>query len=199
MNIVCLDLEGVLLPEIWIAFAKKTGIEELKKTTKDEPNYDKLMAYRLSILNKHNFKLKDIQNVVENLEPLDGAKEFVSWVTSKTRLVILSDTFDEFIKPLMNKIENPTLFCHSLKINNSGYIENYSLRIKDHKKKAVEYFKKLNFKTFAAGDSYNDLSMIDEADYGSLFCPPQNLISERPDLNVANTYAELQSILKDLI
>ena len=181
------------------SFCKKTGIEELTRTTKDEPNYDKLMAYRLSILNKHKFKLKDIQNVVENLEPLDGAKEFVSWVTSKTRLVILSDTFDEFIKPLMNKIENPTLFCHSLKINNSGYIENYYLRIKDHKKKAVECFKKLNFKTFAAGDSYNDLSMIDEADYSSLFCPPPNLISERPDLNVANTYAELQSILKNLI
>lgn len=195
MNIVCLDLEGVLIPEIWIAFAEKTGIEALKRTTRDEPNYDTLMRYRLEILDKEGFKLSDIEEVIGTLDPLPGAIEFVKWVTSQTRLVILSDTFSQFAGPLMAKLGNPTLFCHDLVIDDSGRIADYKLRLPDHKRKAVEAFKALNFDTIAAGDSYNDLSMIDTADYGLLFCPPERLTKERPELAVARNLAELQSII----
>ena len=148
MNIVCLDLEGVLIPEIWIAFAEKTGIEALKRTTRDEPDYDVLMRYRLDILDKEGFKLADIEEVIGTLDPLPGATEFVSWVTSQTRLVILSDTFSQFAGPLMAKLGNPTLFCHDLVIDDDGRIADYRLRLKDHKRKAVEAFKALNFDTF---------------------------------------------------
>ncbi|WP_269524366.1 bifunctional phosphoserine phosphatase/homoserine phosphotransferase ThrH [Coraliomargarita parva] len=199
MNIVCLDLEGVLIPEIWIAFAEKTGIEALKRTTRDEPCYDTLMRYRLDILDKEGFKLADIEEVIGTLDPLPGAKEFVSWVTSQTRLVILSDTFSQFAGPLMAKLGNPTLFCHDLVIDESGRIADYQLRLKDHKRKAVEAFKALNFATFAAGDSYNDLSMIDTADNKALFCPPQRLIDERPDLKVATTHGELREIISSIL
>jgi phosphoserine/homoserine phosphotransferase len=195
MNIVCLDLEGVLIPEIWIAFAEKTGIEALKRTTRDEPCYDTLMRYRLDILDKEGFKLADIEAVIGTLDPLPGAKEFVEWVTSQTRLVILSDTFSQFAGPLMAKLGNPTLFCHDLVIDETGRIADYKLRLPDHKRKAVEAFRALNFDTIAAGDSYNDLSMIDCADEGLLFCPPDRLTEERPELPVALNHAELQAII----
>ena len=195
MNIVCLDLEGVLIPEIWIAFAKKTGIDALNRTTRDEPCYDTLMRYRLDILNKEGFKLADIQEVIGTLDPLPGAKEFVKWVTSETRLVILSDTFSQFAGPLMAKLGNPTLFCHDLVIDQAGHIADYKLRLSDHKRKAVEVFRSLNFDTIAAGDSYNDLSMIDCADKGFLFRPPDRLTEERPELSVAHDHAELQTMI----
>lgn len=195
MNIVCLDLEGVLIPEIWIAFAEKTGIEALKRTTRDEPCYDTLMRYRLDILDEKGFKLADIEDVIGTLDPLPGAKDFVRWVTSQTRLVILSDTFSQFAGPLMAKLGNPTLFCHDLVIDETGRIADYKLRLADHKRKAVEAFRALNFETIAAGDSYNDLSMIDTADHGLLFCPPERLTRERPELPVALDHAELQSII----
>lgn len=199
MHIVCLDLEGVLIPEIWIAFAEKTGIEALKRTTRDEPNYDTLMRYRLAILNEHKLKLKDIEAVIGTLDPLPGAKEFVDWVTAETRLVILSDTFTQFAGPLMAKLGNPTLFCHELAVDTEGYIEDYCLRMPDHKRKAVEAFQGLKFETFAAGDSYNDLSMIDAADNKALFCPPQRLIDERPDLSVAHSHAELKALIANIL
>jgi phosphoserine/homoserine phosphotransferase len=197
MNIVCLDLEGVLIPEIWIAFAEKTGIDALKRTTRDEPCYDTLMRYRLDILNKEGFGLTDIHEVIGTLDPLPGAKEFVEWVTSKTRLVILSDTFSQFAGPLMAKLGNPTLFCHELVVDSTSRIVDYKLRLKDHKRKAVEAFRALNFNTIAAGDSYNDLTMIDSADKGILFCPPERLIEERPDLPVASSHIELQTMIAE--
>ena len=196
MNIVCLDLEGVLIPEIWIAFAQKTGIEALKRTTRDEPDYNVLMRYRLDILDKEGFKLTDIENVICSLDPLPGAPEFVDWVRSQTRLVILSDTFRQFVGPLMAKLGHPTLFCHDLVVDNTGRIADYTLRLADHKRKAVEAFKALNFTTFAAGDSYNDLSMIDVADDRALYCPPERLIAERPDLPVARDHRELRKIIE---
>ena len=199
MNIVCLDLEGVLIPEIWIAFAEKTGIEALKRTTRDEPDYDVLMRYRLNILDKEGFKLTDIEEVIGTLDPMPSAAEFVEWVTSQTRLVILSDTFRQFVGPLMAKLGHPTLFCHDLVIDESGRIADYTLRMKDHKRKAVEAFKALKFDTFAAGDSYNDLSMIDVADNRALFCPPEQLTIERPELPVAHTHAELRQIIEGIL
>ena len=197
MNIVCLDLEGVLIPEIWIAFAKKTGIDALKRTTRDEPCYDTLMRYRLDILDKEGFKLTDIQEVIGTLDPLPGAKEFVKWVTSETRLVILSDTFSQFAGPLMAKLGNPTLFCHELVVDSDNRIADYKLRLQDHKRKAVEAFRLLNFDTVAAGDSYNDLTMIDSSDHGILFCPPERLVQERSDLPVARNHDELKSIITE--
>ena len=196
MNIVCLDLEGVLIPEIWIAFAEKTGIEELKRTTRDEPCYDTLMRYRLDLLDQHQFKLADIEAVISTLDPLPGAVDFVKWVSAQTRFVILSDTFSQFAGPLMTKLGNPTLFCHELIIDDSNRIADYQLRIEDHKRKAVEAFKALHFSTFAAGDSYNDLSMIDVADHKSLFCPPERLTLERPELPVASNHNELRAIIE---
>ena len=199
MQIVCLDLEGVLIPEIWIAFAEKTGIDALKRTTRDEPNYDTLMRYRLDILNEHQLKLSDIESVIGTLDPLPGAIEFVDWVSSQTRLVILSDTFTQFAGPLMQKLGYPTLFCHELAVSDSGQIADYCLRMKDHKRKAVEAFKSLNFETFAAGDSYNDLSMIECADHKALFCPPDRLIEERPDLFVAKNHLELRAFIEKIL
>ncbi len=199
MNIVCLDLEGVLIPEIWIAFAEKTGIEALKRTTRDEPDYDVLMRYRLDILDREGLKLRDIEEVIGTLDPLPGAVEFVRWVTSETRLVILSDTFSQFAGPLMAKLGHPTLFCHDLVIADDGRISDYRLRLKDHKRKAVEAFQALNFGTFAAGDSYNDLSMIEKADHKCLFRPPQRLIDERPDLAVANDHTKLRANIEKVL
>jgi len=199
MNIVCLDLEGVLIPEIWIAFAQKTGIEALRRTTRDEPDYDVLMRYRLDILDKEDFKLADIEEVIGTLDPLPGAVEFVEWVTSQTRLVILSDTFSQFAGPLMAKLGHPTLFCHELVVDGSGRIADYRLRLKDHKRRAVEAFEALNLDTFAAGDSYNDLSMIDRARNKCLFRPPQRLIDERPDLAVAEDHTELREIIEAVL
>lgn len=192
MNIVTLDLEGVLIPEIWIAFAEASGIPELRRTTRDEPDYDRLMRYRLDILSKRGIKLADIQSVIATLEPLEGAREFMQWLTSKTRAVILSDTFEQFARPLMAKLGNPTLFCHDLTINSDGFVSGYNLRISDQKRKTVEAFKALNFRVFSTGDSYNDLSMLRAADRAVMYKPTERFAAENPDLPVAVNYGQLK-------
>ncbi len=191
MHIVCLDLEGVLVPEIWIAFSEAVGIPELKKTTRDEPDYDKLMQYRLDILAKNNMKLSDIQKVIATLNPLEGAKDFLDELRSKTQAVILSDTFSQFAKPLMQKLGWPTLFCNELVVSGDGSVTGYKLRQKDGKKKAVQAFHSINFKVMASGDSYNDLSMILEADAGALFRAPESIKEQHPAVPAFTTYKEL--------
>ena len=193
MTIATLDLEGVLIPEIWIAFAEASGIPELRITTREEPDYDKLMKYRLDILAKNNIKLADISRIIATLEPLDGAKEFMQWLRSKTRGVILSDTFEQFASPLMAKLDYPSLFCHELIIAPDGSVADYKLRLNDQKRKAVEAFKSLNFKVVSTGDSYNDLSMLRSADRAVLYRPTQKFAEENSDLPVATNYAELKS------
>lgn len=192
MNIVTLDLEGVLIPEIWIAFAEASGIPELRRTTRDEPDYDKLMRYRLGILSERDVKIDDIKAVISTLDPLEGAKDFIGWLKSQTRAVILSDTFEQFAGPLMAKLDFPTLFCHELEIDHNGYVVGYKLRLPDQKRKAVEAFKKLNFKVIATGDSYNDLSMLRAADRAVLYRPTAKFAAENADLPTAQNYAELK-------
>lgn len=191
--IACLDLEGVLVPEIWINFSKKTGIQELSLTTRDIPNYDALMKRRLAILTQHHFKLKDIQAVIEKMEPLDGAHDFLNWLRTEFQIVILSDTFYQFAAPLMKQLGFPTLFCHNLEVGADGKILNYHLRLKDQKRLSVEKLKELNFKVVAAGDSYNDIGMLQAANRGILFMPPENVVREFPQFPVTQTYAELQA------
>ncbi|MDC7225775.1 MAG: bifunctional phosphoserine phosphatase/homoserine phosphotransferase ThrH [Spirochaetales bacterium] len=195
MKLVCLDLEGVLVPEIWINFAIDTGIDELKKTTRDEPDYDKLMNYRIDILDKNGLKLSDIQRVISGMDPLPGAKDFMEELRSKTQVVILSDTFDQFAQPLMKKLDWPTLFCNTLNIKDDGSIGGYRLRQQDGKRKAVEGFHSMGLKVVCSGDSYNDLSMIRKADAGVLFTPPENIVKDNPDLPVAVNYTELMAEL----
>ena len=190
--LACLDLEGVLLPEIWIKFAEKTGIEELKLTTRDIPDYDQLMMGRLAILKKHNLKLQDIQDVIEALSPLDGACDFLQWLKSEFQVIILSDTFYEFAQPLMKKLDYPTLFCHKLITDDAGNILNYELRQSDQKTKAVKALQGLNFQVVSAGDSYNDTGMLQQADAGILFCPPEKVIQEFPQFPVTRNYNEFQ-------
>ena len=190
--LACLDLEGVLLPEIWIKFAEKTGIEELKLTTRDIPDYDQLMMGRLAILKKHNLKLQDIQDVIEALSPLDGACDFLQWLKSEFQVIILSDTFYEFAQPLMKKLDYPTLFCHKLITDDAGNILNYELRQSDQKTKAVKALQGLNFQVISAGDSYNDTGMLQQADAGILFCPPEKVIQEFPQFPVTRNYNEFQ-------
>jgi len=193
--IACLDLEGVLLPEIWIKFAEKTGINELKMTTRNIPDYSELMQMRLKILKKNNLKIKDIQNVINTLSPLDGAQEFLSWLKSEFQVIILSDTFYEFSGPLMKQLDYPTLFCHQLVINKEGEIIDFQLRQKDQKTKAVKALQELNFKVISAGDSYNDTGMLKQADSGILFCPPESVIKEFPQYPIANNYKEFKALL----
>ncbi len=195
MNIVTLDLEGVLIPEIWIAFAEASGIPELKLTTRDEPDYDKLMKYRLKILAEKGIRLADIERVISTLEPLDGAREFIQWLSSQSRVVILTDTFEQFAKPLMAKLGYPTMFCHELVIGDNGEVLDYSLRMRDQKRAAVEAFKSLNFKVISSGDSYNDLSMLRAADRAVLYRPTDKFASENSDLPVARNYDELKDAL----
>ena len=196
--LACLDLEGVLLPEIWIAFAEKTGIEQLKLTTREIPDYDELMQGRLKILNDNNLKLIDIQNVIKTLSPLAGAIDFLAWLKSEFQVIILSDTFYQFVGPLMKSLDYPTLFCNDLIVNSKGDITGYRLRQKDGKTKAVSAFKKLNFQVIAAGDSYNDTGMLQEADAGILFCPPDNVIKEFPQFPVSRNYEEFKNTLLDM-
>ncbi|HKL85516.1 MAG TPA: bifunctional phosphoserine phosphatase/homoserine phosphotransferase ThrH [Treponemataceae bacterium] len=191
MHIVCLDLEGVLVPEIWIEFSKTTGIEELKRTTRDEPDYDKLMKFRLNILKNKGLKLVDIQNVIGKMDPLPGAKEFMDTLRKETQVVILSDTFTQFAAPLMAKLGYPTLFCNELEIALDGSVEGYRLRQTDGKKKAVAAFQSINLKVMAAGDSYNDLGMITSAESGALFMSPESIRKEFPHIPAYETYAEL--------
>ena len=195
MQIVCLDLEGVLVPEIWIAFAEKTGVEEFKRTTRDEPDYGVLMDYRLDLLRKKDFSLAQIQEVIDSLDPLPGAVEFLSELRSKYEVILLSDTFREFAAPLMRKLNFPTLFCHELQVGGDNRIEAVKLRIDDHKRKTVQYLQKLNFEVIASGDSYNDLGMLKTADRCILFNPPSSLVSEYPDMAVARDYSQLFSFV----
>ena len=194
MRIVCLDLEGVLVPEIWIAFAEKTGVHELTRTTRDEPNYEVLMNYRLDILNENNFTLGQIKEVIDSLEPLPGAVEFTEKLRSKYELIILSDTFREFAGPLMKKLGFPCLFCHELEVSND-LIKSIKLRLPDHKRKSVQYLQKLNFEVVAAGDSYNDLGMLKTANHCMLFNPPDQLVQEYPDMPVGRNYEQLMSFI----
>jgi phosphoserine/homoserine phosphotransferase len=193
--LACLDLEGVLLPEIWVKFAEKTGIEELKLTTRDIPDYDELMQARLKILADHNLKIHDIQKVIATLSPLEGAVDFLQWLKSEFQVIILSDTYYEFIGPLMKQLGYPTVFCHSLVIDENGIIADYKLRQTDQKTKAVKALQSLNFQVISAGDSYNDTGMLQQADGGILFCPPENVIKDFPQFPVAKNYAEFKSLL----
>ena len=195
MQIVCLDLEGVLIPEIWIAFAERTGIPELRRTTRDEPDYDKLMKYRLGILAEKKLGLQDIQDVISGLGPLPGACEFVEWLRPRFQVVILSDTFYEFAMPLMKHLGWPTLFCHRLEADANGMLVNYHLRMPDQKRESVKAFKALNFRTIAAGDSYNDTAMLSEAHAGILFCPPENVVREFPQFPVTRDYEALKTAI----
>lgn len=193
MKIVCLDLEGVLVPEIWIAFSERTGIPELRRTTRDEPNYDTLMKYRLAILAEHKLGLPDIQKVIAEMGPMPGAREFLDGLREDYQVVILSDTFYEFAHPLMRQLAWPTLFCHSLEADASGKLVNYHLRMPDQKREAVKRFKELNFTVVAAGDSYNDTAMLGEAHAGILFHPPENVIREFPQYPVVLNYDDFRA------
>jgi phosphoserine/homoserine phosphotransferase len=192
VKIVCLDLEGVLVPEIWISFAERTGIPEFRRTTRDEPNYDTLMKYRLGLLAEHGLGLRDIQKVICAMGPMPGAREFLDQLREDYEVIILSDTFYEFAHPLMRQLAWPTLFCHSLEVDAAGRVVNYHLRLPEQKREAVKRFKEMNFTVVAAGDSYNDTAMLGEAHAGILFHPPQNVIDEFPQYPVTRSYDELR-------
>ena len=192
MEIACLDLEGVLIPEIWIAFAEKTGIEGFNRTTRDEPNYDILMNYRLSLLREHNLGINEIQAVIATLEPLQGAVEFVDWLRERFQVVILSDTFYEFASPLMKPLGYPTLLCHQLECAEDGTVLNYQLRQANPKRQSIVALKSLYYRTIAAGDSYNDTTMLSEADAGILFQAPDNVVNEFPRFPSVYTYEDLK-------
>lgn len=196
MQLVCLDLEGVLVPEIWIEFSQRTGIPELRRTTRDEPDYDKLMKYRLGILAQHKLGLRDIQAVIAAMGPMEGAKDFLDDLRQRFQVIILSDTFYEFAMPLMRQLGMPTLFCHKLEADASGTLVNYHLRMPNQKREAVIRFRELNFKTIAAGDSYNDTAMLGEAHAGILFHPPENVVREFPQFPVTMNYAELDAEIR---
>ena len=192
MIVACLDLEGVLVPEIWINVADRTGIPELRRTTRDEPDYDKLMRGRLEILDRHKLGIHEIETVIAGLEPLPGALEFLNWLRGHFQVLVLSDTFYQFARPLMRKLGYPTLFAHDLEIEPSGRIASYRLRMPDQKRASVERLHDLRFRVIAAGDSYNDTAMLLAADAGILFMPPDNVVAEFPQLQVTRSYAELQ-------
>ena len=192
MEIACLDLEGVLIPEIWIAFAEKTGIEELRATTRDIPDYDQLMQQRLHLLAQHELGYQEIQEVITTLEPLEGAVEFINWLKERFQVVILSDTFYEFSQPLMRQLGFPTLLCHRLEIGKDGRVENYKIRQKDPKRQSVKAFHSLKYRVIAAGDSYNDTTMLAEADQGILFMAPENVVEEFPQFPAVFTYEDLK-------
>lgn len=190
--LACLDLEGVLVPEIWIAFAEQTGIEKLRLTTRDIPDYDELMRGRLKILEENNLKLDDIQKVIQEIKPLEGAYEFLNWLKSEFQVIILSDTFYQFAGPLMAQLDYPTLFCHTLVVGDDGRIADYTLRQADGKTKAVKALQSLNFKVVAAGDSYNDTGMLKQAEAGIFFCPPESITKEFPQFPVTRKYEEMK-------
>jgi phosphoserine/homoserine phosphotransferase len=196
MHIVCSDLEGIFTPEIWINVAKKTGIEELRLTTRDISDYDVLMKKRLAILQKNALKLKDITDVIATMDPLEGALEFLNWLRSCTQIIMVSDTYEEFAKPLMGKLGWPTLFCNTLKLTADGSIATYNLRQKDGKCKAVLSLKKLKYTVIAVGDSYNDITMLKEADKAFLFRPPDNVKKEFSEFPVSYGYSQLKSLIK---
>ena len=197
MQIACLDLEGVLVPEIWIEFAEKTGIEALRATTRDLPDYNELMQQRLRLLHENGLTLTEIQQVIASLEPLPGAREFLDRLRERFQVIILSDTFYEFSKPLMAQLAWPTIFCHRLEVDEAGRVVNYVLRQKDPKRQSVNALKQLNYTVFAAGDSYNDTTMLEAADVGFLFRAPQNVIQEFPQYRVTEDYDELADWLDE--
>jgi phosphoserine/homoserine phosphotransferase len=192
VEIVCLDLEGVLVPEIWIEFAERTGIDELRATTRDIPDYDVLMKQRLSLLDQHGLKISDIHAVIAEMQPLEGAVEFVGWLREHFQLVILSDTFYEFSQPLMRQLNFPTLFCHRLVVDEDGRVSDYQLRQEDPKRASVKALHSLNYRVIAAGDSYNDTTMLGEAEVGILFSAPDNVIEEFPQFQAVHSYADLK-------
>ena len=194
--VVCLDLEGVLIPEVWIAFAEKTGIDALRRTTRDEPDYDKLMRGRLGILDEHGFKLGDIQDVISTMKPLPGAREFLDALRARTQVIILSDTFYQFAAPFMRQLGQPTLFCHQLVVDEADRVTDYQLRIPDGKRKAVAALKDIGFRVHAAGDSYNDTTMLKEADKGVLFRCPDNVAQEFPEFERTDAFDELLVLLE---
>ena len=191
MLAICLDLEGVLIPEIWINVAERTGVSELTRTTRDEPDYDRLMSYRLGILDQNDIKMGDITSTIESMDPMEGATEFLASLESRWPTLILSDTFSQFAKPMMKKLGNPTLLCHTLVIDETGRIEDWEIRYDDHKRKTVESLIEMNYQVIAAGDSYNDTSMLSAASAGILFRPPEKVIEEFPQFPVAMDYSEL--------
>ena len=197
MKIACLDLEGVLVPEIWIDVAERTGIEALRRTTRDEPDYDRLMRGRLEILARHGLGLPDIQRVIASMGPLEGAREFIDWLRERYQVLILSDTFYEFAAPLLAQLGRPTLFCHRLETDASGRITGYRIRLPDQKRLTVRALHGLAFQVVAAGDSYNDTAMLAEADAGILFRPPENVVREFPQFPVTHTYEELRRAFVD--
>ena len=199
MHIVCLDLEGVLVPEIWIEFAERTGIPELRRTTRDEPDYDKLMKYRLDILKQHKLGLPDIQKVISEMGPEPGACDFLDSLRKTYQVIILSDTFNEFAMPLMAQLNMPTLNCHKLEADTQGWLVNYHLRMPNQKQEAVRRFREINFKVVAAGDSYNDTNMLKEANAGILFRAPANVIAEFPQFPVETEYAQLRRRIDDAV
>jgi phosphoserine/homoserine phosphotransferase len=192
VQIACLDFEGVLVPEIWISVAERTRIDALRRTTRDEPDYDRLMRQRLEILADHGLGLADLQDVIAGMEPLEGADAFLGWLRERFQVVILSDTFYQFAAPLVRRLGHPTLLCHDLEVDAGGRVVGWRLRLRDQKRRAVEAFRELNFRTIAAGDSYNDTAMLAAADAGILFRPPENVVREFPAFPVAQSYEELR-------
>lgn len=196
MNIVCLDLEGVLVPEIWVAFAEETGIQELKKTTRDEPDYDKLMKWRLGILKEHGLGLKEIQETIAKIDPMPGAKEFLDELRSMTQVIIISDTFTQFAAPLMKKLGLPTIFCNSLEVAENGEITGYRMRVENSKYSIVKALQSIGFETIASGDSHNDLGMIKASKAGFLFKSTEQIKKDNPELPAYETYDELMEAIK---
>ena len=196
MNIVCLDLEGVLVPEIWIAFAEETGIPELKRTTRDEPDYDKLMNYRLGILKEHGLGLKEIQETIAKIDPMPGAKEFLDELRSMTQVIIISDTFTQFAAPLMKKLGWPTIFCNSLEVAENGEITGYRMRVENSKYSTVKALQSIGFETIASGDSHNDLGMIKASKAGFLFKSTEQIKKDNPELEAYETYEQLMEAIK---
>jgi phosphoserine/homoserine phosphotransferase len=199
MYVICSDLEGVFVPEVWINVAEKTGIPELRLTTRDVPDYNVLMRSRIKILEEKGLKLKDIQAVIAQIRPLEGALDFIGWIKERTQFIVVSDTFIQFAEPLMKQLGRPTLFCHSLVIDEGNRIVDYTLRQKDPKRKTVEALQGLQYQVIAMGDSYNDISMLQQADVCILFCPPDNVVKDYPDLPVVHNYEDLKKILVNYI
>ena len=197
MNIVCLDLEGVLVPEIWIAFAEESGIPELKRTTRDEPDYDKLMKWRIGILKEHGLGLKEIQETIAKIDPMPGAKEFLDELRSFTQVVIISDTFAEFATPLMKKLGWPTIFCNSLEVAENGEITGFKMRVENSKYSTVKALQSVGFETIASGDSFNDLGMIKASKAGFLFKSTDQIKADNPDIPAYETYDELMTAIKN--
>ncbi len=199
MNFLCSDLEGVFIPEVWINVAEKTGIPELRRTTRDEPDYGKLMRFRMALLKEKGLKLKDIQEVIATIRPIDGASELLEWIKQQVPMVIVSDTFIQFADPLIAQLNRPTLFCNELVIDGEGFISDFLLRQHDQKRKVVQALQNLNYTVTAMGDSYNDTSMLAQAEYGILFRPPENVKRDFPQFPVAMEYEGLKSLIMEIL